>query len=134
MEYTWKFSSGGSDTRELEKVWVRLLQRWDRREHAKDEKQRYHKGFSLDEFDGYEGTDIASPETAEDVVLRKERDYALYEAMDSLKRKQSTRIEMKADGLSTWEIGRREGVDHKAVKKSIDQAKNKLAKELEPFV
>ena len=49
-------------------------------------------------------------------------------ALDKLSETQQRRLLMLADGLSIREIARREGVDHRAVRESIEAARKKFKK------
>jgi DNA-directed RNA polymerase specialized sigma24 family protein len=61
-----------------------------------------------------------------DLIERQKLQAEIEEILESLTETQRRRLLMSADGLSTWEIARREGVDHKAVMKSLMQAKRRF--------
>lgn len=69
--------------------------------------------------------DNHTPETEMEIAERNKR---LYNAMKTLTAVQQRRLLMLADGLSLREIARVEGVDHRAVRESIDSAKKKIKK------
>lgn len=96
-----------------------------REESNSDRRHRYHAAFSLDGAQ-YEGQDFAADETPESEYLTRERNQRLYAAMDRLTSVQRRRLEMYADGMSFREIARLEGVDHKQIKKSVEQARKKI--------
>lgn len=97
-----------------------------KKEHANDEKQRYHC-YSIDALD-YEGEDYAADETAESVLLKNELMSSVHKALESLTPIQRRRLEMYASGMTYRRIAEVEGVDHKKVIKSIELARKKLKK------
>lgn len=84
-------------------------------------KERYHC-YSLDAAE-YEGADYADSKTPEDVLERKERLRHMAGIMEAMPEVQRRRLLLYAEGKSLREIARMEGVDHKAVKKSVEAAR-----------
>ena len=64
-----------------------------------DRRERDHCEFHMDAMD-YEGEAFAYRETPEQILLRKERDMALWKAMEVLSNTQFRRLILYADGIS----------------------------------
>ena len=90
-------------------------------------KERYHCKYHLDEMD-YEGEAFAYHETPEKILLRKERDMALWKAMEVLSDTQFRRLILYADGMSFREIAALEGKDFSSIAESVNAAKRKVRK------
>ena len=97
-----------------------------REESNLDRKERYHC-YSLDAA-LYEGREYADPDTPETVLHREEEQRKIRELLNGLPEIQKRRLLLYAEGKSLREIARIEGVDHKAVKKSIEAAKKYFRK------
>lgn len=96
-------------------------------EHAGDERERYHREFSMDgaEYEGKDWAETIGPEAiAIDQINKKE----LQQMMQMLTPAQRRRLLWYADGMTYREIARLEGVQLKAVQDSIVQARKKLQK------
>ena len=76
----------------------------------------------------YEGEAFAYHETPEKILLRKERDMALWKAMEVLSDTQFRRLILYADGMSFREIAALEGKDFSSIAESINAAKKKVRK------
>ncbi|MCX4325584.1 MAG: hypothetical protein OSJ59_21935, partial [Lachnospiraceae bacterium] len=89
-------------------------------------KERYHC-YSLDavDFEGNEYADRDTPESLLEQMVDKRHIKGLLERMSEVQRR---RLLLYAQGKSLREIARLEGVDHKAVKKSIEAAKKYFIK------
>ena len=89
-------------------------------------KERYHC-YSLDavDFEGNEYADRDTPESLLEQMVDKRHIKGLLERMSEVQRR---RLLLYAQGKSLREIARLEGVDHKAVKKSIEAAKKFFTK------
>lgn len=96
-----------------------------KKEHANDEKQRYHC-YSSDAT--YEGMDYATPHTLESFLDLCEKNKHIIECFDKLSETQKRRLLMLASGISIREIARKEKVNVNAVKDSIDGARKKFLK------
>lgn len=121
MKINYTFANGEtSDVEVSEEIGTVILD--SRREESNlDRKERYHC-YSLDgaEFEGMEMADKETPETA--LFLQLENQH-IAKLLSELPEVQRRRLLLYAEGKSLREIARREGVDHKAVKKSIEAAK-----------
>ena len=102
-----------------------------RKEDNLDRKERYHC-YSYDAID-YEGEEYADPDTPDSLLERDELSSRVQSAMSHLTEIQVRRLTLFAEGLSIREIARKEGVDHKAVAKSIESAKKVFAKNYRNF-
>ena len=102
-----------------------------RKEDNLDRKERYHC-YSYDAID-YEGEEFADPDTPDSLLERDELSSRVQSAMSHLTEIQVRRLTLFAEGLSIREIARKEGVDHKAVAKSIESAKKVFAKKYRNF-
>lgn len=121
MKINYTFANGEtSDVEVSEEIGTMILD--SRREESNlDRKERYHC-YSLDgaEFEGMEMSDKETPETA--LFLQIENQH-IAKLLSELPEVQRRRLLLYAEGKSLREIARMEGVDHKAVKKSIEAAK-----------
>lgn len=61
-------------------------------------------------------------------LIEEEENSRVHYAFSQLNETQQRRLLKFAEGMSLREIAREEGVDHKAIKKSIDQARKKFLK------
>lgn len=121
MKINYTFANGEtSDVEVSEKIGNLILD--SRREESNlDRKERYHC-YSLDaaEFEGMDYADGSTPES--DLFLQLENQH-IAKLLSELPEVQRRRLLLYAEGKSLREIARREGVDHKAVKKSIEAAR-----------
>lgn len=100
-----------------------------RKEENLARKERYHC-YSLDAIK-YGDTDKFAPSTGETPLtelIRDEDNSYIYEALAKLSDTQQRRLLKLAAGMSMREIAREEGVDVKAVFKSITSARKKFLK------
>lgn len=126
MLITWKFADGTTSEVEVNEEIGSYITASRREESNLDRKERYHC-YSLDAID-YEGLEYAADTTPENETARKEDTARVNAALDKLSETQHRRLLMLADGLSIREIARREGVDHRAVRESIEAARKKFKK------
>ena len=91
-------------------------------------KERYHC-YSLDAA-VYEGEDYADGDTPELLLEQKMDSQHISEVLGGMPEIQKRRFLLYAEGKSLREIARIEGVDHKAVKKSVEAARKYLLKNL----
>lgn len=96
-----------------------------KKEHANDEKQRYHCCSS---DAAYEGMDYATPHTLESFLDEREANKHLIECFDKLSETQKRRLLMLASGMSVREIARDEEISPMSVWESIEAAKKKFKK------
>jgi len=126
MKIQWNFADGTKSEVEVNEELGEFITASRREEDNLSRKERYHC-YSLDAilFEGKEYGDNHTPETElETAEINKQ----IYHAMKTLTAVQQRRLLMLADGLSLREIARVEGVDHRAVRESIDSAKKKIKK------
>lgn len=89
-------------------------------------KERYHC-YSLDAVD-FEGSEYADRDTPESLLEQMVDKQHIKGLLKELPEVQKRRLLLYAQGKSLREIARLEGVDHKAVKKSIEAAKKYFIK------
>ena len=58
MNYKY-ITATGTETVEISEEWADILCQFDREEHALEEKERYHRAFSMDDYE-HEGSKLAS--------------------------------------------------------------------------
>lgn len=92
-----------------------------------DRRERDHCEFHIDATD-YEGEAFCYHETPEQILLRKERNMALWKAMEVLSDTQFRRLILYADGMSFRDIAALEGKDFSSIAESINAAKKKVRK------
>ena len=128
MKIKYKFLDGTVTEVEVSEEIGNIILESRRREHADNERHRYHTGFSLNGMT-YEG-DICGSVTGEPVKVLAERESAdKCEAMLSrLTSVQRRRFERLMDGNSVAEIARAENASFNSVKESIEAARKKLEK------
>lgn len=100
-----------------------------RKESNQDRKERRHC-FSYDAFEDISKADILADEDdiPIDRLIESMENSKIHYAFSQLNETQQRRLLKFADGMSMREIARQEGVDHKAVSKSIEQARKKFKK------
>ena len=97
-----------------------------KKEHANNEKQRYHC-YSSDA--AYEGMDYAAPYTLESFLDLCEKNKHIIECFDKLSETQKRRLLMLASGMSVREIAlEEEEASPMSVWESIEAAKKKFKK------
>ena len=96
-------------------------------EHAADERERYHREFSMDSAE-YEGTDWAETVGPEDLLMEQASRRELQQMLRQLTPVQRRRLLCYADGMTYREIAKLEGTQIKAVQDSIALARKKLQK------
>ena len=96
-----------------------------KKEHANNERHRYHC-YSSDA--AYEGMDYAAPHTLESFLDLREENKHIIECFDRLSDTQKRRILKVASGMSIRDIARSEGTSHVSVLESIASAKKKFQK------
>jgi len=126
MKIQWKFTDGTTSEVEVNEEIGNYITASRREESNLDRKERYHS-YSLDAID-YEGLEYATDTTPETEMSSKEDAARVNAALNKLSETQQRRLLMLADGLSIREIARREGVDHRAIRESIEAARKKFKK------
>lgn len=94
-------------------------------EKAADERERYHREFSMDGAE-YEGTDWAETAGPEEIAMGVATRSELRQMLKLLTPVQRRRLLAYANGLTYREIAYMEGTQIKAVQDSITQARKKL--------
>ena len=92
-----------------------------------ERRERYHCPYHIEALD-YEGAEYCYHETPETIVLRKERDSALWAAMNVLSETQFRRLILHSEGMTCRDIATLEGKDFSSVAESIKAAKKKVKK------
>ncbi len=126
MKIKYEFADGTVSEVEVEEAIGAVIIEDRRLEDNLSRKERYHC-YSLDAAQ-FEGMEYAGGVTPESVLMSKESNGDLQEALGSLTEVQRERVRCLADGLSINEIARREGVAPNAVMKSIKGVREKLKK------
>lgn len=126
MKINYTFANGEVSEIEVTEEIGNVILDSRREESNLDRKERYHC-YSLDAA-LYEGREYADPDTPETVLHREEEQRKIRELLNGLPEIQKRRLLLYAEGKSLREIARIEGVDHKAVKKSIEAAKKYFRK------
>lgn len=125
MKIKYEFINGESTEIEVEEgigTWILDSRRI---EENLARKERYHC-YSSDV--AWEGLDYADPDTPESTYIQKcnEKDFA--EVYETLTEIQKRRLELLLDGFSLREIARREGVEIKSVRETMEQIRKKYKK------
>lgn len=131
MKIKYTFANGDVSEVEVSEDVGSIIVDSRRKEDNLDRKERYHC-YSYDAID-YEGEEYADPDTPDSLLERDELSKRVQSAMSHLSEIQVRRLTLFAEGLSIREIARMEGVDHKAVSKSIESAKKVFAKNYRNF-
>ncbi len=124
MEIVYKFNDGTVSKVEVDEEIGKFILASRKEEHANNEKKRSHC-ISLDALK-YEGSEYASKETVETVLIDRSRREQLYEVIEKLTDVQKRRLEMLLDGHSLREIARQEGVNLSKIQKSVAQIQKKF--------
>ena len=98
-----------------------------RREHASNERCRYHSAFSLDSEDSRR-EQLISYKTPDDQIIEAEEHQRLHDGIVHLSAVQQERLLMLADGRSIAEIARSQCAAYNSVKGSIRAAQQKIRK------
>lgn len=128
MNITYKFVTGETMKIEVADEIGTVILESRRKEHADNERHRYHAEFSLDEA-VYEGSVFSSAGSdPADVVIRKESDDECEDRLSKLTPVQRRRLEKLMDGMSIADIARSENAAFNSVRESIQSARAKLRK------
>lgn len=126
MKINYTFANGETSEVEVSEEIGTMILDSRRKESNLDRKERYHC-YSLDAA-VYEGEDYADLDTPETILHRQDDSRYIAEILDELPEIQRRRLLLYAEGKSLREIARMEGVDHKAIKKSIEAARKYFRK------
>lgn len=126
MKINYTFANGETSEVEVTEEIGNMILDSRREESNLDRKERYHC-YSLDAV-LYEGREYADSDTPETVLHREEEQRHITELLNGLPEIQKRRLLLYTEGKSLREIARMEGVDHKAVRKSVEAAKKYFRK------
>jgi DNA-directed RNA polymerase specialized sigma24 family protein len=126
MKVNYTFANGETSEVEVTEEIGNIILDSRREESNLDRKERYHC-YSLDGAT-FEGVEYADPDTPETLLEQLLESRHIKELLEELPEVQRRRLFLYAEGKSLREIGRMEGVDHKAVKKSVEAAKKYFLK------
>lgn len=127
MIIKYKFATGEETEVEVSEEIGTVILESRRAEHAGNERERYHRAFSIDAM-LYEGKDLASGTTPESRLIAKENARERKAAIKQLTPVQRRRFEKFESGMSIAEIARTENAAFNSVKESIESAQKKLKK------
>lgn len=127
MKITWQFNDKSISELEVTDEIGTFILDSRRKERALAERERYHCPYSYDAIT-YEGMEYADPQEVGQALIDDEDNRRLYTAFSKLSEVQRRRLLMLANGLSLREIARREGVDIKTVRESVEGARKKFLK------
>lgn len=127
MIIKYKFATGEETEVEVSEEIGTVILESRRAEHAGNERERYHRAFSIDAM-LYEGKDLASGATPESRLIAKENARERKAAIKQLTPVQRRRFEKYESGMSIAEIARSENAAFNSVKESIESAQKKLKK------
>jgi DNA-directed RNA polymerase specialized sigma24 family protein len=126
MKIRYEFVDGEVTEVEVEEEIGSVIVESRRLEDNLARKERYHC-YSLDAVD-FEGSKYAGKDTPESLFEQTADKRHIKGLLEELPEVQRRRLLLYAQGKSLREIARLEGVDHKAVKKSIEAAKKYFLK------
>ena len=129
MKIKYQFANGDVSEVEVSEDVGSIIVDSRRKEDNLDRKERYHC-YSYDAIN-YEGEEYADPDTPDSLLERDELSKKVLNAMSHLTEIQVRRIILLSEGHSIREIAEMEGVRHKAVEDSIEQARKKFKKYFE---
>ena len=121
MLIKWVFSNGDVTVVDVDDDAGRMILDSRRKEHASNERERYHREYSLDGYEDKKNSPT-SPYNPVAEFERKELRSELECALARLTETQRRRLLMFAEGARIAEIARAEGVSFNSVKKSIQEA------------
>lgn len=126
MKIKYEFADGTVSEVEVEESIGAVIIESRRLEDNLARKERYHC-YSLDAVD-FEGSEYASKDTPESLLEQTADKWHIKRLLEELPEVQRRRLLLYVQGKSMREVARLEGVDHKAVKKSIEAAKKYFLK------
>lgn len=128
MKIKYKFATGDVTEVEVSEEIGAVIIDSRRKEHADNERHRYHTAFSIDAAE-YEDKDyFPADDNPEEVFMRKEAAKQRKAMLSQLTPVQRRRFEKFEDGMSIAEIARSEKAAFNSVKESIESAQKKLKK------
>ena len=129
MIIRYKFTTGETTEVEVPEEFGNIILESRRKEHADNERHRYHAEISLNDLT-YEGSICVSQNSDPvDIILKKERAEKCEAMLSQLTAVQRRRYEMlNGDGMTVADIARSEGASFNSVKESLQSAQKKLNK------
>lgn len=128
MKVTYKFATGEVTEVEVSDEIGTVILDSRRKEHAGNERHRYHTAFSLDDME-YEDKDyFSAADSPEKVFMQKAFDKKRKAMLSQLTPVQRRRFELYENGMSIAEIARSEKSAFNSIKESIESAQKKLKK------
>ena len=126
MKINYTFADGETSEVEVTEEIGNMILDSRRQESNLDRKERYHC-YSSDAAE-FEGEEYADADTPESLLERKMESRQIADILAGMPEIQRRRLLLYAEGKSLREIARIEGVDHKAIKKSIEAARKYFRK------
>ena len=123
----YEFATGETVQVEVTREIAEFLHESRRREHANNERCRYHSAFSLD-LEDRRRERLISYKTPDDQIIEAEEHQRLCDGISQLSTVQRERLLMLADGRSIAEIARSQHTAYNSVKDSIQAAQKKFRK------
>lgn len=128
MKIKYKFATGETTEVEVSEEIGAMVIDSRRKEHADNERHRYHTAFSIDAAE-YKDKDYFSTDgDSETHLIAEELSKELEAALAQLTPAQRRRFKRYADGVTIAEIARSEGAAFNSVKESVESARKKLKK------
>ena len=128
MKITYCFVDGTTSTVEVDEEIGSVILDSRRREHALNEKERYHNGFSLDIEDPFAQEPINPDADPLWGILQEEESGHIYSCLARLTPSERRRLLMLASGMPVADIARSEGASYNSVKETIATAREKMKK------
>ena len=126
MKINYTFANGETSEVEVTEEIGNMILDSRRQESNLDRKERYHC-YSSDAAE-FEGEEYADADTPESLLERQMESRQIADTLAGMPEIQRKRLLLYAEGKSLREIARIEGVDHKAIKKSIEAARKYFKK------
>ncbi len=120
MKIKYEFVNGETMEVEVEERIGTLILDSRRAEESNSRKERRHCYSSDCAWDGLE---YATIDDVESRIIQETKNQKITNVLKKLTRTQRRRLLMSANGMSLREIARKEGICHRAVEKSIEQAR-----------
>jgi DNA-directed RNA polymerase specialized sigma subunit len=126
---TYKLANGSKICVEVSTLVKELLEQSDRQIRSQRRQDRRHLDFAVHTDEDLASSLLPAYEDTADLLERMERDARLYEAICKLTEVQQRRLRLYYfNGLSYSQIAKREGVNHRTVMDTIEQALKRLRK------
>ena len=132
MVIKYKFATGNKTEVEVSEEIGIVIMESRCKEHADNEKHRYHSAFSIDSLD-YEDTTLSTNDEPVHSLEKAENDTALENALNSLTNVQRRRFLRYAFGMTIAQISQSEETAFNSVKESVLAAQEKLKKYLSGY-